>query len=61
MSSKKLLLVPAAVISLLVPTMDADAASSKRKNAKGWDQNPPGQARADDNRPVGVGNGRRMR
>jgi hypothetical protein len=57
MASKKLLLVPAVVVTLLVPAGDATA--RKKSHGKSWAA--PGQVRADDVRPAGVGDGRRMR
>ena len=57
MASKKLLLVPAVVITLLVPS--ADATARKKNHGKSWAA--PGAAVVDDKRPAGVGDGRRMR
>ena len=59
MARKSLLIVPAVVATLIVPATDA---SARRKSWKA-DGTPKvtGASRADDVRPVGVGDGRRMR
>ena len=59
MARKSLLIVPAVVVTLAVPATDA---SARRKNWKAdGAAKVTGSPRADDVRPVGVGDGRRMR
>ena len=60
--ARKLLLVPAVVVTLLVPTVDASSAPARKKaNWKLTDGGVPvGIERAAEHRPSG-GDGRRMR
>ena len=59
--ARKLLLVPAVVATLLVPTFDADAAPARKKNWKLTGGVPAGIERAAEHKPAGGGDGRRMR
>lgn len=59
--ARRLLLVPAVVVTLLVPAADGGAAPHRKKSMRAWDTAPPGQQRVADLRPVGGGDGRRMR
>jgi hypothetical protein len=58
---RKLLLVPAVVVTLLVPTIDANAAPHPKKNWKQSECLPPGLERVAEHKPAGGGDGRRMR
>jgi len=58
MARKSLLIAPIVVVALVVPPADA---SARRKNWKTDDVAKVTPSRADEVRPAGVGDGRRMR
>lgn len=58
MARKSLLIVPAVVVALVVPATDA---SARRKNWKTDGVAKVSPSKADEVRPAGVGDGRRMR